>query len=36
MTLDKDVFELEKTDKKEIFNTKVESTWFEGKKVYGK
>ncbi len=36
VTLDKDVLELEKTDKKEIFNTKVESTWFEGKKVYGK
>lgn len=34
--LDKDVFELEKTDKMEIFNTNVASTWFEGRNVYQK
>ena len=36
VVLDKDVLELEKTNKKDIFNTKVESTWFEGKQVYPK
>ncbi len=34
VVLDKNVLELEKTNKKDIFNTKVESTWFEGKQVY--
>ena len=34
--LDKDVLELEKTDKMDIFNTSVASTWFEGRKVYQK
>ncbi|MCQ2168967.1 MAG: amidohydrolase family protein [Bacteroidales bacterium] len=34
VVLDKDVLEQEKTNKKDIFNTKVESTWFEGRKVY--
>ena len=34
VVLDKDVLEQEKTNKKDIFNTKVASTWFEGKKVY--
>ncbi len=32
--LDQDVLELEKTDKKAIFNTNVAYTWFEGKQVY--
>lgn len=32
--LDKDLFELERTNKLDIFNTNVQSTWFEGKKVY--
>lgn len=36
VVLDKDVLELEKTNKLGIFNTNVESTWFEGKKVYQK
>ena len=36
VVLDKNVFELEKTNKKDIFNTKVESTWFEGNQVYPK
>ena len=36
VVLDKDVLEQEKTDKKDIFNTKVESTWFEGQMVYPK
>lgn len=34
--LDKDVFELEKTDKMEIFGTSVAGTWFEGRNVYQK
>ncbi|MCQ2183578.1 MAG: amidohydrolase family protein [Bacteroidales bacterium] len=34
VVLDKNVLELEKINKKDIFNTKVESTWFEGKQVY--
>ena len=34
VVLDKDVLEQEKTNKKDIFNTKVAGTWFEGKKVY--
>ena len=34
VVLDKDVLEQEKTNKKDIFNTKVSSTWFEGQKVY--
>ncbi len=36
VVLDRDVLEQEKTDKKDIFNTKVASTWFEGQKVYPK
>lgn len=33
--LDQDLFELEKQDKKQdIFKTNIESTWFEGRKVY--
>ncbi len=36
VVLDKDVLEQEKTNKKDIFNTKVASTWFEGKQVYPK
>ena len=31
-----DVLEQEKTNKKDIFNTKVAGTWFEGKQVYPK
>lgn len=34
--LDQDILELEKTNKIAIFNTQVESTWFEGKEVYSK
>ncbi len=34
VVLDKDVLELEKTNKMDIFNTNVASTWFEGRKVY--
>ncbi len=34
VVLDRDVLELEKTDKKAIFNTNVSCTWFEGKQVY--
>lgn len=30
------VLEQEKTNKKDIFNTKVAGTWFEGKQVYPK
>ncbi|MCQ2180628.1 MAG: amidohydrolase family protein [Bacteroidales bacterium] len=36
VVLDKNVFEQEKTNKKDIFNTKVASTWFEGQMVYPK
>lgn len=36
VVLDQDVLELEKTDKKAIFNTNVSCTWFEGKQVYHK
>ena len=36
VVLDKDVLEQEKTNKKDIFNTKVSSTWFEGQQVYPK
>ena len=36
VVLDKDVLEQEKSNKKDIFNTKVASTWFEGQKVYPK
>ena len=36
VVLDRNVFEQEKTDKKDIFNTKVASTWFEGRRVYPK
>ncbi len=32
--LDKDILELEKTNPKDIFNTSVVSTYFEGKEVY--
>lgn len=35
VVLDKDVLELEKTSKMDIFKTNVASTWFEGRKVYG-
>ncbi len=34
VVLDKDVLELEKTNKMDIFKTNVASTWFEGHKVY--
>ena len=34
VVLDKDILEQEKTNKKDIFSTKVASTWFEGQKVY--
>lgn len=34
VVLDQDVLELEKTDKKAIFNTNVAATYFEGKQVY--
>ncbi len=34
VVLDKDVLELEKTNKMDIFKTNVASTWFEGRKVY--
>ena len=36
VVLDKDVLEQEKTNKKDIFNTKVACTWFEGQQVYPK
>ena len=36
VVLDKDVLELEKTNKMDIFKTSVASTWFEGNKVYEK
>lgn len=36
VVLDKDVLELEKTNKMDIFKTNVASTWFEGRKVYQK
>ena len=36
VVLDKDVLEQEKTNKKDIFNTKVKCTWFEGQQVYPK
>ena len=34
VVLDKDVLTQEKTNKKDIFNTKVSCTWFEGTQVY--
>ena len=36
VVLDQDILELEKTDKKAIFNTNVAATYFEGKEVYKK
>ncbi|MCQ2153571.1 MAG: amidohydrolase family protein [Bacteroidales bacterium] len=36
VVLDKDVLELEETNKMDIFSTNVASTWFEGRKVYDK
>ena len=36
VVLDKDVLKQEETNKKDIFNTKVASTWFEGYRVYPK